>query len=122
MANDLLEVETHYWSMRLTTAAEEAIDTTMFYAANAIHGLVHEGFISDAERDRAIAQLDRALAARRGRKPSRKVASRLRMALLIVAALALGGTAAWFISGHLGFLLSVSCLALGVDQCFVASS
>ncbi|GMQ53477.1 hypothetical protein [Halopseudomonas aestusnigri] len=66
MDNELLDIETHYWSMRLTVAAEEAFSTTLFYAVGAIDGLLHQGFITEAQRDRAMAQFHKVAADRRG--------------------------------------------------------
>lgn len=65
MDNELLDIETRYWSMRLTVAAEEAFSTTLFYATGAIDGLWHQDFITEAQRDMALFQFAKVVANRR---------------------------------------------------------
>jgi anti-sigma factor RsiW len=100
MDNELLDIETHYWSMRLTVAAEEALSTTLFYAAGAVDGLWHQGFITEAQRDRAMAQFHKVAADRRGE--AQKPAPRRRITWRHAFALGMFGLglAVGFLAGH----------------------
>jgi hypothetical protein len=118
MANDLLEVETHYWSMRLTVAAKDALSTTLFYAAGAVDGLLHQGFITEAQRNRAMAQFHKVVAARRGEalEPTPRRRITWRTAALVAGSLSLGLVAGIYVEEWLGMLLTAACLVLGGDQ------
>lgn len=102
MANDLLEVETHYWSMRLTVAAKDALSTTLFYAVGAIDGLWHQGFITEAQRNRAMAQFHKVVADRRGEPVAADPAPRRRITWRHVFALGMFGLglAVGLLAGH----------------------
>tara|TARA_R100001230_G_C5659105_1_gene163825 strand:- start:586 stop:942 length:357 start_codon:yes stop_codon:yes gene_type:complete len=118
MDNELLDIETRYWSMRLTVAAEDVFSTTLFYATGAIDGLWHQDFITEAQRDRALAQFHKVAADRRGEAleptPSRRIA--WRTAALVAGSMSLGLVAGIYVEEWLGMLLTVACLVLGGDQ------
>lgn len=120
MDNELLDIETRYWSMRLTVAAEEALSTTLFYAAGAVDGLLHQGFIAEAQRNRAIAQFHKVVAERRGEpvpaEPTPRRRITWRTAALVAGSLSLGLVAGIYIEEWLGMLLTAACLVLGGDQ------
>lgn len=118
MDNELLDIETRYWSMRLTVAAEEALSTTLFYATGAIDGLWHQDFITEAQRDMALFQFAKVVADRRGeaQKPAPRRRITWRTATLVACSLSLGLVAGIYIEEWLGMLLTAACLVLGGDQ------
>lgn len=120
MDNELLDIETRYWSMRLTVAAEEVFSTTLFYATGAIDGLLHQGFITEAQRNRAISQFNKVAADRRGEpvaaEPTPRSRITWRTAALVAGSLSLGLVAGIYIEEWLGALLTAACLVLGGDQ------
>lgn len=102
MDNELLDIETRYWSMRLTVAAEDVFSTTLFYATGAIDGLLHQGFITEAQRNRAISQFDKVAANRRGEPVAAEPAPRRRITWRHVFALGMFGLGlvAGFLAGE----------------------
>jgi hypothetical protein len=102
MDNELLDIETRYWSMRLTVAAEDVFSTTLFYAAGAVDGLLHQGFITEAQRDRAMAQFHKVAADRRGEPVAAEPAPRRRIKWRHVFALGMFGLglAVGFLAGE----------------------
>jgi|TARA_X000001388_G_scaffold3203_4_gene2316 hypothetical protein len=118
--NELLDIETRYWSMRLTVAAEEAFSTTLFYATGAIDGLWHQDFITEAQRDMALFQFAKVVADRRGEpvpaEPTPRSRITWRTAALFAGSLSLGLVAGIYVEEWMGMLLTVACLVLGGDQ------
>ena len=106
--------------MRLTVAAEDVFSTTLFYATGAIDGLWHQDFITEAQRNRALAQFHKVVADRRGEPVAAEPVPRRRItwrtAALVAGSLSLGLVAGIYIEEWLGALLTVACLVLGGDQ------
>ena len=102
MDNELLDIETRYWSMRLTLAAEDVLHTTLFYATGAIDGLWHRDFITEAQRNSALAQFDKVVTDRRGEPVAAEPASRRRITWRPVFALGMFGLGlvAGFLAGE----------------------